>query len=184
MNMRESDFAKAAMLSTAMASKWYLPVEQSMMEFEIVSRVRAAMFIATIGHESAGFAHTRELWGPTPVQSRYEGRADLGNTQLGDGSRFRGRGLIQITGRANYAAVSTGLGIDYLNNPEWLERPADAARASGWWWKNNGCNEIADTGDFLRLSIRVNGKNKNGLPNGWDDRKRRYEAALAALTTG
>ncbi|CAM4226083.1 glycoside hydrolase family 19 protein [Bordetella muralis] len=173
--MREPDFAKAAMLSPEMAAKWYDAVERSMMEFAIVSPLRAAMYIATIGHESAGFVHTREIWGPTPAQRRYEGRADLGNTQPGDGSRYRGRGLIQITGRANYQAVSDGLGVDYINHPEWLERPVDAARCSGWWWKNKGCNEIADSGDFLRLSIRVNGKNKNGLPNGWEDRQRRYE---------
>jgi len=179
--MRESDFAKAAMLSTSMATKWYDAVERSMMEFAIVSPLRAAMYIATIGHESAGFVHTREIWGPTSAQLRYEGRADLGNTQPGDGFRYRGRGLIQITGRANYQAISDGLGVDYINHPEWLERPVDAARCSGWWWKNNGCNEIADTGDFFRLSIRVNGKNKNGLPNGWEDRQRRYKAACAAL---
>lgn len=179
--MRESDFARAAMLSTTMAAKWYDPVERSMMEFAIASPMRAAMYIATLGHESAGFVHTRELWGPTPAQLRYEGRKDLGNTEPGDGARYRGRGLIQITGRANYAALSKGLGVDYLTHPEWLERPPDAARCSGWWWFNNGCNEIADTGDFLRLSIRVNGKNANGLPNGWADRQRRFEAAKTAL---
>src|SRR5690606_28493185 len=135
----------------------------------------------TIGHESAGFVHTREIWGPTPAQLRYEGRRDLGNTQPGDGFKYRGRGLVQITGRANYQALSDGLGVDYINNPEWLERPPDAARGRGWWWLNNGCNEIADTGDFLRLSIKVNGRNANGLPNGWEDRQRRFKAAWKAL---
>lgn len=173
----ERDFARAAALAQPMAAKWYDPVERAMMEFAIVSPLRAAMFIATIGHESAGFVHTREIWGPTSAQLRYEGRKDLGNTQPGDGFRFRGRGLIQVTGRANYQALSDGLGMVYVSNPEWLERPVDAARGSGWWWFNNGCNEIADTGDFLRLSIRVNGKNANGLPNGWVDRQRRFEAA-------
>ena len=179
--MRESDFSKASMLSPSMALKWYDAVERSMAEFAIVSPLRAAMYIATLGHESSGFVHTRELCGPTPAQLRYEARKDLGNTEPGDGFRYRGRGLIQVTGRANYQALSHGLVVDYLGHPERLERPVDAARGSGWWWLNNGCNEIADTGDFLRLSIRVNGRNANGLPNGWEDRQRRFEAALAAL---
>lgn len=179
--MNQRDFAAAAMLSPPRAAKWYNAVERAMMEFAIVSPMRAAMFIATIGHESKGFLHTREIWGPTPAQSRYEGRRDLGNTEPGDGFRYRGRGLIQVTGRANYQALSDGLGADYINNPERLERSVDAARGSGWWWFNNGCNEIADTGDFLLLSIRVNGKNANGLPNGWEDRQRRFKAAWKAL---
>jgi len=179
--MRQSDFAQAAMLRAFIAERWYRAVEQSMMEFGIISPLRAAMYIATLGHESCGFVYTRERWGPTDAQRRYEGRAGLGNRYPGDGFRYRGRGLIQITGRANYLAVSNGLGVDYIHHPEWLERPVDAARGSGWWWLNNGCNEIADTGAFLRLSIRVNGRNANGLPNGWRDRQRRYAAACAAL---
>jgi len=172
--MQDTDFLKATGLTPARCAYWYAAVEQSMMEFAIVSPMRVAMYIATLGHESCGFRYTRELWEPTPAQQRYEGRKALGNTQFGDGYRFRGRGLIQITGRSNYQAVSDGLGVDYLNFPEWLERPFHAARASAWWWMNNGCNRIADTGSFLRLSIRVNGKNKNGLPNGWTDRQRRF----------
>lgn len=179
--MQKADFAAACGLSIALADKWYDPVERALMEFAIASPQRAAMFLATIGHESADFRYTREIWGPTPTQERYEMRVDLGNVKPGDGKRFMGRGLIQITGRANYAAVSRGLGVDYQSRPEDLERPPDAARASGWWWQNNGCNEIADRGDFLRLSIRVNGKNRDGLPNGWADRQRRYKAAMAVL---
>lgn len=179
--MRKEDFTKAAGLTPQRADKWYEPVERAMMEFAIMSPQRAGMFIATIGHESAGFVHTKELWGPTPAQRRYEGRRDLGNTQPGDGFKYRGRALIQITGRSNYEAVSDGLGVDFINSPELLEQPEHAARASAWWWATNGCNEIADTGDFLRLSIRINGKNANGLPNGWEDRKARYKVALAAL---
>ncbi|OZI48355.1 glycoside hydrolase family 19 protein [Bordetella genomosp. 4] len=179
--MRKSDFAKAASLPPHRATRWYHPVEQSMMEFGIISPLRAAMYIATLGHESCGFTCTREIWGPTAAQRRYEGRTSLGNTHPGDGFRYLGRGLIQITGRANYRAVSNGLDVDYVTHPEWLERAVDAARGSGWWWLNNGCNEIADSGDFLRLSIRVNGRNVRGLPNGWSDRNRRYAAACMAL---
>jgi putative chitinase len=174
--MLKEDFAKAAGLSPALADRWYDPVERAMMEFAIVSPARASAFIAQCGHESAGFTTAREIWGPTPAQSRYEGRADLGNVHPGDGSRYRGRGLIQITGAGNYAAASIALDVDYLADPEYLERPADAARASAWWWNAHGCNELADSGDFEALTRRING----GL-NGYDDRRQRWETAKAVL---
>lgn len=179
--MYQSDFAQAALLNPSMAARWYQQVESSMMEFAIISPLRAAMYIATLGHESCGFRYTSEIWGPTSAQMRYERRRDLGNTQPGDGYCYRGRGLIQITGRANYQALSVGLGIDYLNHPQWLEQPIHAGRCSGWWWLLNGCNQIADSGDFLRLSIRVNGKNAKGYPSGWKDRWRRYRNACTVL---
>ena len=159
-----------------MAERWYDPVEQAMFEYTIVSPQRAAMFLATIGHESGGFVHVREIWGPTPAQLRYEGRADLGNAQPGDGFRYRGRGLIQITGRDNYAQVSKGLGVDFLGHPQLLEDPTHAARASAWWWAENGLNELADTGDFRAVTRRV-----NGGYNGMADRQRRYEIAINVL---
>ncbi|ANN78900.1 glycoside hydrolase family 19 protein [Bordetella flabilis] len=174
--MLKQDFAAAAMLSVSLADKWYEPVERAMMEFAIVSPMRAAAFIAQIGHESGGFQDTREIWGPTPAQERYEGRQDLGNVNPGDGKKYMGRGLIQITGRANYAAVALGLGLDVLSNPGLLERPILAARSAGWWWSRNGCNEIADSGDFEALTRRING----GL-NGYPDRLHRYNIARAVL---
>ena len=174
--MLKDDFAASAMLSDAQADQWYDPVERAMMEFAIVSPIRAAAFIAQIGHESGGFKYTREIWGPTPAQLRYEGRADLGNVNPGDGKRYMGRGLIQITGRSNYAALALGLGIDVLSNPEILEQPILAARSAGWWWETNGCNEIADTGDFQRLTQRING----GL-NGYPDRLHRWGIARAVM---
>ncbi|MGB6104600.1 MAG: glycoside hydrolase family 19 protein, partial [Pusillimonas sp.] len=123
--------------------------------------------------------YTREIWGPTPAQLRYEGRADLGNIERGDGSRFRGRGLIQITGRANYRSVANGLGIDCLSEPALLEFPEDAARSAAWWWANNGCNQIADTEDFERLTRRING----GL-NGYADRLARWNLAKRHVEGG
>lgn len=174
--MTKDQFAQASGISMSMADRWYEPVEQAMFEFAIVSPQRAAMFIATIGHESGGFVHTRELWGPTPAQQRYEGRADLGNTRPGDGFRYRGRGLIQITGRANYNAVSKGLGVDFLRHPQLLEQPEHAARASAWWWANNGLNELADTGDFRAVTRKV-----NGGYNGMADRQRRYDQVIKFL---
>ena len=85
--------------------------------FQIIGIKRVAAFIAQIGHESGQLVYAREIWGPTPAQAKYEGRKDLGNTVPGDGFKYRGRGLIQITGRANYAACGEPLGLDRINQP-------------------------------------------------------------------
>lgn len=169
-------FRRATGLSGVRAQDWYGPVKSACIEFDITTRARIAAFLAQVGHESGGFRYTREIWGPTPAQERYEGRLDLGNTEPGDGSKYRGRGLIQITGRYNYAHASKALGIDALNNPVLLEKPVLAARSAAWWWHANGCNEIADTGDFRSLTRRING----GL-NGLDDRLARWETAREVL---
>ena len=183
LNMTKDQFQLATGLPLAIAARWYEPVERAMFEFAIVSPARAAMFLATIGHESGGFVYTREIWGPTPAQKKYEGRQDLGNTEPGDGFRYRGRGLVQITGRFNYQQVSDGLGVDFISRPERLEEPASAARASAWWWAKNGLNELADKGDFLAVSRRVNVGNATStvVPNGMEDRQRRYKLAIQHL---
>lgn len=169
-------FAKAAGLAQDKAAAWYPHIMAACLEFDIDTPKRIAAFLAQVGHESGGFRHTREIWGPTAAQQRYEGRADLGNTQPGDGSKYRGRGLIQITGRFNYQKASAALGVDLVNEPELLEAPSLAARSAAWWWAANGCNELADAGDFERLTRRING----GL-NGYPDRLARWEKAKGAL---
>lgn len=182
MMLEKDDFKRAAGVSEALALEWSMVFSLACAEFDINTPERLAMFIATCGHESGGFKHVREIWGPTEAQKRYEGRADLGNTQPGDGSRFRGRGLIQTTGRSNYQKVSKALEVDFLANPEKLEEPENAARSAGYFWKSNGLNEIADTGDLLKTQKRVNGFNRStGLPNGWEDRQKRYAVAKEAL---
>ena len=96
----------------------FVPVLNTAMgRFQIVGSRRVAAFIAQIGHESGQLVYVREIWGPTPTQAKYEGRKDLGNTVPGDGFKYRGRGLIQITGRANYAACGEALGLDLINQP-------------------------------------------------------------------
>ena len=80
-------------------------LESAMADYQINTTIRIAAFLAQIGHESGGLKWLSELWGPTPAQSRYEGRKDLGNVQPGDGFLYRGRGFIQLTGRANYASA-------------------------------------------------------------------------------
>lgn len=158
------------------ALQWLAPLSNAMHEFTIDSPGRRAAFLAQIGHESGGLKYTRELWGPTPAQVRYEGRADLGNTQPGDGAKYRGRGFIQITGRANYAAAAKALHLDLVNHPEILEEPDMCALSAAWWWSTHGCNELADAGDFIALTKRINGGS-----NGLADRQARWAAAKRAF---
>ena len=152
------------------------PLTAAMAEFDINTLARQAAFLAQIGHESGRLVYVRELWGPTDAQRRYEGRADLGNTEPGDGFRYRGRGLIQVTGRANYALVGKALGLDLIANPALLESPANASRSAAWFWHEHGCNELADDGQFLAITRRING----GF-NGHADRARLWERVRGVL---
>lgn len=147
-----------------------------MADFAIVGDLRTAAFLATIAEESGELRYTKEIWGPTPAQERYEGRLDIGNTEPGDGKRFMGRGLIQITGRANYQAAQDALGVDYVEDPTQMQSPAEASRTACWWWQTHGCNALADIPDFKAVTRRVNG----GLTH-LDRRTAYYERALAAL---
>ncbi len=151
----------------------FLPfLEDAMHEFEINTAKRQAAFLAQIGHESGGLHWLVELWGPSATQARYETRYDLGNVAPGDGFKYRGRGLIQLTGRANYAECGKELGADLLENPELLGEPALAARSAAWFWKKHGCNELADLGAFEQITRRING----GL-NGYAERLGLWEKA-------
>ena len=155
----------------------FLPyIEAAMQAFEINTPARQAAFLAQVGHESGGLHWLVELWGPTPAQTRYEGRVDLGNTHPGDGYKFRGRGLIQTTGRANYRAVGVALALDLESQPELLALPENAAMSAAYFWKNHGLNELADTGQFDAITRRI-----NGGTNGAAERWALYDAALPVL---
>ncbi len=173
--MTQEELRLAAGLSEKAAARWHGLLWAAMEQYEITTPARKAAFIAQTGHETLGFLYTQELWGPTAAQSAYEppGKkaAALGNTQPGDGYRFRGRGLIQITGRANYLTCGHALSVDLLANPELLTNEL-AAQSAAWWWHAHGCNAIADGGDFEALTRRING----GL-NGIADRLRRWAIA-------
>ena len=106
----------------------------------------------------------------------YANRMGNGPSETGDGWIYRGRGLIQITGRDNYDRSGDALGLDLILNPERLEEPYYAALSAAEWWHRHGCNQLADTGDMAAVTRRVNG----GL-NGLDDRLKLYSAALAYL---
>lgn len=126
--------------------------------YEIYTPLRAAHFLSQIIHESGSFKYTKEI----ADGSAYEGRKDLGNTQKGDGVRYKGRGMIQITGRANYKAYSNYTKIDFVNNPQKLEELKHAIDSAGWFWKTRNLNELADKDDVVAITKRING-GKNGL---------------------
>lgn len=135
-------------------------------QWDINTTQRRQMFFAQIAHESGRFRYLKELGGPTYFTKMYEGRKDLGNTQPGDGAKFAGRGLIQLTGRANYFLLSGVLSLDLINHPELAEDPTIAFEIACWFYHKKGCNQLADAGDFVRITRKING----GL-NGFQDRK-------------
>ena len=117
---------------------------------------RLRYFLAQVAHESAGIVYTKEIASGTA----YEGRKDLGNIYKGDGVRYKGRGYIQITGRANYTLLSKDLGIDCVNHPELLEQPTYALLSALWFWKKKGLNALADKDAFTEVTKRINGGTK------------------------
>ena len=153
----------------------------AMQHYQIVGAKRAAAFIAQIGHESGQLRYVREIWGPTAAQRGYEGRVDLGNTVAGDGLKFRGRGLIQVTGRTNYAKCGEALGLDLINHPELLEQPQYACMSAAWFWATNGLNTLADAGDNANIGSIINTGRKGRVPNGAEDRAALYAKALKVL---
>lgn len=140
-------------------------LNNAMREFAIDTPNREAMFLAQIAHESGELRYAAEIWGPTEAQKRYEQRLDLGNVNPGDGKKYKGRGLIQITGRANYIKVSDVFKVNFLLHPEWMEQPDYAARTAAWFWQAHGCNELADKMAFQTITRVING----GM-NGWNSR--------------
>lgn len=140
----------------------------TMAEYEINTPLRQAHFLAQLIHESGSFNYLEEI----DPGDYLEGRTDLGNTQPGDGRRFKGRGLIQITGRSNYQACGQALGIDLIQAPTRLAEPDLACLSAGWFWSKNQINQFADRDDIEKVSRTING----GL-NGFEERQ--YYLAVA-----
>ncbi|MEI2830061.1 glycoside hydrolase family 19 protein [Pseudomonas mosselii] len=161
----------------------FLPVlNAAMVKWGIITPLRKRAFLAQIGHESGQLRYVRELGGDQYLSKYDTGKlaARLGNTPEadGDGQKYCGRGLIQITGRANYKRCGEALGLDLLAHPELLERPEHAADSAGWFWHQAGLNSRADKGPsaFEAITRRING----GL-NGQADRLKIYERAEEVL---
>lgn len=126
--------------------------------FQINTPLRLAHFLAQVGHESGQLRYVLEL----ASGKAYEGRVDLGNTSPGDGVRYKGRGLIQITGKHNYVLCGLALDLPLLDTPELLEEPAYAAASAGWFWHNRNLNALADLDDLVKVTKRING-GTNGM---------------------
>jgi predicted chitinase len=162
----------------------FLPfLQAAMTEFAIDAAARAAAFLAQLAFESGQFRFMEEIWGPTPAQRRYEPpttlATQLGNIEPGDGHRFKGRGPIQITGRANYRRFGDLLGLDLIASPEQAASPDTAFRIAGLFWSKKGLNELADraTADaFREITRRING----GF-NGLAEREKFYAVARTVL---
>ena len=160
--MTPEDLLKIMPYAKPRIAAFFSPLLAAMEEFEINTPARQAAFLAQVGHESGQLRYVCEL----ASGEDYEGRKDLGNTEPGDGVRFKGRGLIQVTGRANYLKCSQALFGDdrLLQFPELLEDPALACRSAGWFWQSHGLNELADGGikEFGFITRKING-GTNGL---------------------
>jgi putative chitinase len=168
-------------------AQWLPPIQDACDRYGITEPLDVAAFLATLGVESGRLVYTRELWGPTLAQQSYEPpskkASELGNTQPGDGRRFCGRGLIQVTGRRNYTLAAIGLDLDLVNHPELLEQPVNAALSAAWYWASRKLSALAITGDFLGVSRAVNlgSATSKAMPLHYSERLALYVAAKKAL---
>lgn len=144
----------------------------TMAEYEIKTPLRQAHFLAQLIHESGSFNYLEEI----DLGDYLEGREDLGNIYPGDGCRFKGRGLIQITGRTNYEACGQALGVNLIEAPTRLAEPDLACLSAGWFWSKNKINVDADRDDIEMVTRIING----GL-NGFQERQHYLEVAKKIL---
>jgi len=182
--------------------EWAASLALAMKSRDITEGNRADMFLAQCAHESGGFKRFSEnlnysaaalirawptrfpTWAiadhyatkaPAIANRAYADRMGNGNEQSGDGWKYRGRGLIQLTGRANYGAAGDALRLPLVTEPDIAETPSAASQIAAWFWYSKGCNALADAGDFEAITKKING----GL-NGLEDRER-WLAKVRAL---
>ncbi len=186
-------------------------LNRAMARYKIDSRVRQAAFLAQVGHESGQLRNLVENlnYGAEGLAATWPGRyrgADgkpnakaiglarkpeaiandayagrNGNIRPGDGWDFRGRGLLQVTGRSNYTAAGAGLGLPLEDQPQLLEQPEHAAMSAAWWWAKHGLNEMADAGRFQDIGSVINTGKPGRVPHGAAERKALYDRALKVL---
>ncbi len=148
------------------------PATAILAEYQINTFLRVAHCLAQLAHESDGFSTTEEY----ASGEAYEGRIDLGNTQPGDGVRYKGRGLIQLTGRKNYREIGARLGLDLENSPLLAEEPVTSLRIACEYWESRDINAAADADDLIAVTKLI-----NGGTNGLEDRRRYLGIAKAEL---
>lgn len=147
-------------------------LEPAMFEVGIVTVVRASAFLAQLAHESGELRFFEEI----ASGQLYEGRADLGNDQPGDGRRYKGRGPIQLTGRKNYRAAGSALALHLELNPELAATPEVGFRVAAWYWTIHKINDLADKLDFRGVTRAI-----NGGYNGLEQRAVYYHQALEII---
>jgi putative chitinase len=192
---------EAQLLALGIEGKWFEPLQETFEKYQINTPKRQACFIGQCMHESGGFRLLREnlnysaralmnTWPsrfsdadvaeqyarqPEKIANKvYGGR--MGNTEDGDGAKYIGRGLIQLTGKDNYKAFGEAIGEDLVANPQLVEEPRYAALSAGWFWNKRGLNALADVMDVTTLTVRING-GKIGI----DDRIAKINKALDVL---
>jgi putative chitinase len=192
---------EAQLLALGIEGKWFEPLQETFEKYQINTPKRQACFIGQCMHESGGFKFLREnlnysakalmnTWPsrfpdmdtaekferqPEKIANKvYSGR--MGNTEDGDGAKYIGRGLIQLTGKDNYRAFGEAIGKDLVANPQLVEEPRYAALSAGWFWNKRGLNALADAMDITTLTVRING-GRIGI----DDRIAKINKALDIL---
>jgi putative chitinase len=193
---------EAQLLALGIEGKWFEPLQETFEKYQINTPQRQACFIGQCMHESGGFKHLKEnlnysakalmaTWPsrfpdadtaekyarqPEMIANKvYGGR--MGNTEDGDGAKFIGRGLIQLTGKDNYTAFGEAIGEDLIANPQLVEQPRYAALSAGWFWNKRGLNALADAMDIETLTKRINGGSI-----GIDDRKAKISMVLNTIS--
>jgi putative chitinase len=192
---------EAQLLALGIEGKWFEPLQETFEKYQINTPKRQACFIGQCMHESGGFKFLREnlnysakalmaTWPsrfpdmdmaekyerqPEKIANKvYSGR--MGNTEDGDGAKYIGRGLIQLTGKDNYMAFGEAIGEDLVSNPQLVEQPRYAALSAGWFWNKRGLNALADAMDVTTMTVRING-GRIGI----DDRIAKINKALDVL---
>jgi len=199
----KEQLVSAGICSPEMALKWAIPLNDTMQRFSISTKYRIAAFISQVGHESGGLRLTVENLNysaegllkvfpkyfptdllaaeyarkPERIANRvYANRMGNGDEASGDGWKYRGRGLIQLTGKNNYASFSLEMDNNCLFNPDIVAEPDLAALSAGWYWDSRKINDVADTGNMYAVTRLVNG----GF-NGLADREAKYKRLLEVL---
>ena len=194
---------ESQLLALGIDPKWTEALNNTFTKYQINTPKRKACFLGQCMHESGGFKFLREnlnysakalmaTWPsrfpdletataferqPEKIANKvYGGR--MGNTEDGDGAKYIGRGLIQLTGKDNYAAASEALGEDLVANPHLVEEPRVAALTAGWFWNKRGLNELADQMDITTMTKRINGGNL-----GIADRQEKIKKVLTVLSS-
>jgi len=201
--MNTEQLAKILKMKPAKAGEWIDAINETFEKFDISTPERQACFLGQCAHESGGFTALSEnlnysaaslcrVWpkrfptisdgqncerNPEKIANKvYASRMGNGDEESGEGYAYRGRGLIQLTGKSNYEACGKALGVDLVENPDLVATPQYAALSAGWFWNKNKLNAYADKGDMEGLTKKI-----NGGTHGIEDRVARTQAAIDVL---